>query len=218
MAILYKKYQNKNDKSKTYGKWYGKAVIVGNISTKELAREIASATTVTYTDVIAVLFATAEVLGNHLRNSQSVTLDDIGTFKVGPSTTPAADVDSFSGNNISGYRINYAPIRHFIVRGVNEKGNRVGVFINDLLEGSPPKRLPRTSMARTPRRRATQAAATVPPAPPAATAVPPARAAASTPESRQGPGFQPGFFFGGSGLVSPTCPTANFTKKNTPSS
>ena len=143
MAILYKKYQNKNDKSKTYGKWYGKAVIVGNISTKELAREIASATTVTYTDVIAVLSATAEVLGNHLRNSQSVTLDDIGTFKVGPSTTPAADVDSFGGNNISGYRINYAPIRHFIVRGVNNKGNRTGIFKHDLLEGITAREAPK---------------------------------------------------------------------------
>lgn len=143
MAILYKKYQNKNDKSKTYGKWYGKAVIVGNISTKELAREIASATTVTYTDVIAVLSATAEVLGNHLCNSQSVTLGDIGTFKVGPSTTPAADVDSFGGNNISGYRINYQPEKHFVPRGVNEKGNRVGVFINDLLEGITAKEAPK---------------------------------------------------------------------------
>ena len=143
MAILYKKYQNKNEKSKTYGKWYGRALTINNVSTEDLAEEISASTTVTTTDVFAVLRALGTVIRQHLQNSESVTFDRIGTFRVGLKTTPADDVEKFTAQNVSGYRINYQPEKHFVPRGVNEKGNRVGVFINDLLEGITAKEAPK---------------------------------------------------------------------------
>ena len=40
MSIRYRKYQEKREGNKNYGKWYGRAVHLNNVSTKELAEEI----------------------------------------------------------------------------------------------------------------------------------------------------------------------------------
>ncbi len=40
MAIRYRKYQNANTCSPTCGKWHGKALVMDDISTKDLAEEI----------------------------------------------------------------------------------------------------------------------------------------------------------------------------------
>ena len=50
MSIRYRKYQEKREGNKNYGKWYGRAVHLNNVSTKELAEEIAHATTATSAD------------------------------------------------------------------------------------------------------------------------------------------------------------------------
>lgn len=136
MSVLYRKFQNKNKKSATYGKWYGRTVVINHISTKDLAHEVAAATTVTVTDVVAVLTGITETIGKHLRNSESVTLEGLGSFRVGFKTKPADDVDAFNAKNIYGYRINYRPVQHFIANGeVSKKGFRKGAYAKDLLDG-----------------------------------------------------------------------------------
>lgn len=136
MSLLYKKYQNKSKASKAYGKWYGHAVIIDNVSTKQLADEVSHATTVTYADVIAVLAELTNAIKAHLQNSHSVTLDGIGRFKVGISTSEVADRASFSANNIKRYRINYQPEVKFQPNGkVSDSGKRLGTYVNQLLNG-----------------------------------------------------------------------------------
>lgn len=142
MSIRYRKVQDNREKSKNRGKWYGRAVILDEISTKELADEIAHATTVTYADVLAVLAETAVFMRNHLLNSQKVTLDGIGSFRVGMTTRPAESFDKFDSSNISGYHIIYTPMRTFNVTGVNEAGNRTGFYVKPLLQGVTAKEAP----------------------------------------------------------------------------
>lgn len=144
MSLLYRKYQNNNKKSTTTGKWYGRAVIINHISTKDLAHEVAASTTVTYTDVIAVLTGLTETIGQHLRNSESVTLEGLGNFRVGIKTRPADDVDAFNAKNIQAYHINYRPVRHFIANGqVSQKGFPKGMYAKDLLHGITAKEAPK---------------------------------------------------------------------------
>ena len=81
MAVFYRKYQEKREGNKNYGKWYGRSVILNTVSTKDLASEISHATTVTYADVLAVLAGASEAMKQHLQNSQKVVLDGIGAFK-----------------------------------------------------------------------------------------------------------------------------------------
>ena len=146
MAIRYRKVQNKRQGSATFGKWYGKAVIMDVISTKDLAAEISHSTTVTYADVIAVLAETAVAMKNHLQNSQKVVLDGIGSFRVGLATKPAESSADFDSSKVAGYRIVYAPERRFNATGSNENGNRTGFYVKDLLEGVSTKEAPKNAV------------------------------------------------------------------------
>ena len=143
MAISYRKVQNNRVASDTYGKWYGRAVIMDVVSTKTLAQEISHSTTVTYADVCAVLAAMSVAMKGHLLNSQKVVLDGIGSFRVGIRTVPANTSAEFDSNKISGYRIIYSPERHFNATGANEQGNRTGFYLKDLLEGITAKETPK---------------------------------------------------------------------------
>lgn len=150
MSVIYLKYQDKRKESENFGKWYGRSVMIDTISTKQLAKEIAHATTVTYADVLAVLAEVAESLKNHLQNSHAVKLDGIGTFKVGLRTSPAATSGEFTAANIMGYRINYQPEKHFVASAEkSEKGFRKGTFVKDLLDGITFKESPKNAVVDT---------------------------------------------------------------------
>ena len=150
MAIHYRKVQEQRQGLTTSGKWYGRAVFVDTVGTKDLASEISHATTVTYSDVVAVLAEMAVVLKNHLQNSQKVVLDGIGSFKVGLVTMPADTSADFNSSKISGYRILYAPERYFVAKGVTENGNRGGFYVTRLLDGVTAKETPKNTVVDAP--------------------------------------------------------------------
>lgn len=135
MAILYKK--NKISlKGKYYGMWFGRAVSLGTVTTRQLSEEIAHSTTVTRSDVYAVLIELFEVMKKHLQNSETVQLDEIGTFKVGFRSIPAKDEKSFSANNVKSFHILYRPFTKFVSNGeVSDKGKRKGAYVKSLLNG-----------------------------------------------------------------------------------
>ena len=130
-----------NQNSTTYQKWYGKFVSLGVVSTKDLAKEIAHSTTVTYADVIAVLAEMSECMKRHLQNSERVDLDGIGQFKVGLRTSPANTSAEFTSNNITGYRINYQPEIHFVLSGTST--SRTGHYVKELLDGVTAREAPK---------------------------------------------------------------------------
>lgn len=136
MSIRYRILQNKITGSKTYGKWYGRAVSMGTVSTRTLAEEISHSTTVTRSDVAAVLIELFNVMKAHLLNSQTVELDDIGSFKVGFSSTGVDKEADFTANNIKSYRIIYRPVATFVPNGeVSGTGRRCGTYTKTLLIG-----------------------------------------------------------------------------------
>ncbi len=146
MAVRYRKYQNKNAKSATFGQWYGRAVVMDTISTKQLAEEISHSTTVTLADVMAVLIETTAALKRHLAASNKVQLDGLGSFRVGLKTSPADSSAEFGATNVSGYHIIYTPERTFNVTGVNENGNRTGFYSKALLQGISAKEAPKNKV------------------------------------------------------------------------
>lgn len=135
MSIMYRKYQNQGEKSTNAGKWYAHALMINTISTDDIATEISGATTVTPTDVRAVLTSLGDFIKSHLQNSQKVTLDKLGSFSVSVRTKSAESSDKFTANNITGYRLNFRPEVRFVAKGVNEAGHRTGMFITKLLDG-----------------------------------------------------------------------------------
>ena len=136
MSVRYRKVQEKREGNKNYGKWYGRAVVLNNVTTKELAEEIAHSTTATYADTLAVLNELSVALRRHLLNSDRVEIEGIGAFKVGISTAPANTSADFGAQNVKSYRINYQPFKRFVPNGqVTDNNRRAGNFVMNLLEG-----------------------------------------------------------------------------------
>ena len=54
--------------SHNYGKWYAKMVPIGNITSEQLAEEVSHLSTVTRSDMLAVLWSLAAVIRRHLLN------------------------------------------------------------------------------------------------------------------------------------------------------
>ena len=61
MSIKFKPTQIAMPQSPNYGKWYAKMVPTGTITSKQLAEEVSHASTVTQSDMLAVLWSIAEV-------------------------------------------------------------------------------------------------------------------------------------------------------------
>ncbi len=150
MAIRYKKQQVKGEGFSTYNKWYGKAVSMGEVTTRQLAEEISHSTTVTRSDIMAVLIELFEAMKTHLQNSQTVSLDEIGSFRVGIKCKVADTAEDFKASNIYGYRIIYKPNTKFVPTGqVTAKGYRRGTFVKSLLDGVTAEELPASTTGTT---------------------------------------------------------------------
>ena len=136
MSVRYRKVQEKREGNKNYGKWYGRAIVLNNVTTKELAEEISHSTTATLSDTLAVLNELSVALRRHLLNSDRVEIEGIGAFKVGIRTVAAATSADFGAQNVMSYRINYQPFKRFVPNGqVTEQNRRAGNFVMNLLEG-----------------------------------------------------------------------------------
>lgn len=110
MALMYRKYQNNNSRSGQYQKWYGKAVIINTVETKDLAAKIQANCTVKKSDVLAVLDELVEVMKDELQNSNRVKLNGFGSFKLGMKTTPADEARLFTvSNNVKDIHVNFQP-------------------------------------------------------------------------------------------------------------
>ena len=141
MSIRYRIVQNKMRGTANFGKWYGRATILDEISTRELADDISHSTTVTYADVLAVLTELSRQMKVHLQNSQRVVLDGIGALKVGLRTQLVENSKKFSLGSIKSYRIVYTPESQFIATGYNAKGHRTGKYVKSLLAGVTAKNM-----------------------------------------------------------------------------
>ncbi len=150
MSIRYKKLQFKTEGMSAYKKWYAKALSMGQVSTRDLAEEISHSTTVTRSDIMAVLIELFEAMKRHLQNSQTVTLDEIGSFRVGVKSKAADTAEDLTASSIYGYRIIYSPDVKFVPNGqVSAKGKRKGTFVKCLLDGVTAEELPSASAAST---------------------------------------------------------------------
>ena len=115
MALLYKLYKivrtfkdNRNDKANNH--WFARAVMVGEMSTDELADRVQRECTLTKADVKACIESLIQNIKDGVQNSRIVRLDGLGTFKIGLSTTGAETPGEFSvTSNITGSHVIFTP-------------------------------------------------------------------------------------------------------------
>ena len=95
---------------KMSNKWYPQSVTVGKpVMTKEVADRLAQISTVSRSDVYAVLMDLAGVLADYMAQGRSVKIDGLGTFYY--TLTAAGQgvetADKVSASQITGVRVRF---------------------------------------------------------------------------------------------------------------
>lgn len=91
-------------------KWYANAKADGELSFRELSKEISQgSTTVSDTDVMAVLNDLIKVLGRNLGNGKIVRFGDFGSFQLTISSEGAETEQAFNAKLIKSAKIQFRP-------------------------------------------------------------------------------------------------------------
>ena len=110
MAIKYKLVQKVNPAKPTDPKkFYANLVTRGEVSLRELAKEIATISTVSSPDVMAVIESLLQVIPKHLAQAEIVRLGEFGSYSVRISSEGADSEQSFNSSIIKGLNLNFRP-------------------------------------------------------------------------------------------------------------
>lgn len=113
MAFYIKQY------SKARNVYYPQAVVVGDpIETDEVAEELSAISTVSRSDVRAVLGDIAKVLAKLMKQGKSVRIEGLGTFRYTLDTTGVTNPDDFDfQKQVNAVRVQFIPEKTFGKRG-----------------------------------------------------------------------------------------------------
>lgn len=113
MSIQYNMFPIKRNKTSEV-EFYAKAVNGQTINTKQLAKEIQHATTLTTTDIKAALNALSEAIKEHLMEGDSVHIEGLGYLKPSLKCTKKMTCEKASAKFIEVKTINFRPERDMI--------------------------------------------------------------------------------------------------------
>lgn len=105
--MKYKIVKRNNPQDRSQEKYYPAPVYIDEIGVDELSEEISYATSVTPTDVKAVLEGLLNVMPKHLRRGAKIKLDRFGTFKVIFGGTGHENAEDVTAADIDGTRISF---------------------------------------------------------------------------------------------------------------
>jgi predicted histone-like DNA-binding protein len=91
--------------------FYAQVVTKGEVSMRELATEIASISTVSIVDTLAVIEAFIQSLPRHLTKGEIIRLGDFGSYAIGLLSKGAVSQEEFSPRLIKGVKIYFRPGR-----------------------------------------------------------------------------------------------------------
>lgn len=131
MAIRYRITKRTNNINPSKASAYiMQAVSTGTIDSRRLSKEISMESTLSPTDVHAVLFALGEKLQFHLLEGKTVDLENIGKFKLGFKCKAEDEPLKLNPKqSISKYHLNFQPsvfIKRLLKKGITtfKEGSR----------------------------------------------------------------------------------------------
>lgn len=128
MAQLLQKYQNHNQKSDVYQKWFVQPVYPAKfITTQDLADFIQTQASVKRSDCKAVLDELGSALQHYLGLGQKVKIDNVGIFKVGVSSAGSTSEALCTASNVKKARVLFQPETESTQKGT--KTTRTGAEI-----------------------------------------------------------------------------------------
>ena len=105
--MKFKIIKRKNPQDRSQEKYYPTPVYTDEIGVDELAEEISYATSMTPTDVKAVLEGLLNVMPKHLRRGVKIKLNRFGTFKVIFGGNGQENAEDVTAADIDGTRISF---------------------------------------------------------------------------------------------------------------
>jgi predicted histone-like DNA-binding protein len=139
MAIFYKLIQDNRRNAANPGSWYARAAHPVKINTSQLADIMQSNCTVKHSDILAVLRELADTIRLQLQDSKSVSIDNLGTFKVGLRSAGSETVKDFNvKKHIKSLHITFLP--------ECEVDADSGKHIKKLLRGASVRELPKNAV------------------------------------------------------------------------
>jgi predicted histone-like DNA-binding protein len=106
MAIKYNLVQRGNpQKPDEPKKWYAQSKSDGDVSLKDLGKEITQRCTVNYADTLAVLEALNQVLTVNLEGNKIVCFGDFGSFQIGIGSEGAETPEKFTPSMIRSKKV-----------------------------------------------------------------------------------------------------------------
>ena len=111
MAVTYVVKEKANPlKRDDFKKWYATAKSSGELTFRQLSKEIAAgSTTVSDTDVLAVLNDLTKILRRNLEAGKIVRFGDFGSFQITLSSAGAPSEDKFHPSLIRGSKVQFRP-------------------------------------------------------------------------------------------------------------
>ncbi len=110
MTIKIKALARKNPQDITAPpKYYATKVNQGEISLKKLSATIAQMSTVSKTDVYAVLMAFTEIIPPSLEEGKIVRLGDLGSFHISLKSTVSDSAEEVSASNVERLKLMFRP-------------------------------------------------------------------------------------------------------------
>ena len=139
MSVFYRLYQNNNQQSVAYKKWYARAVVTETMTTSRLAEIMQENCTVKRSDIEAVLRELVPTMTRAMQDSKRVKIDGLGTFKIGLRTKPATSAKEFNvRKNVVGLHVNFLPETY-----KDKKTNR---RVSDMLSRCTVSELPKNTV------------------------------------------------------------------------
>ena len=117
--------------SKLTGKWTVSSVSVSQYNSKRLAKDIEKESTVSYTDIMAVLTSLPTVMQRYLAEGHTVKLEGIGTFylTVQCTKTGVEKKEDCSAEQITNVKVQFRPEMESPATG--RKGKRKNTLVAD---------------------------------------------------------------------------------------
>jgi predicted histone-like DNA-binding protein len=114
MAVNYKAVPKRNpSKQDEAPKFYAQVVSSGDMTVRQLAKQISAISTVSVADTMAVIEAFLEVVPQALADGKIVRLGDFGSFNLAVNSEGAVDAPTLSKNQIKKVSVRFRPGKEF---------------------------------------------------------------------------------------------------------
>ncbi len=114
MPVNYSVIPRKNPRDQAApAKFYANAKSNGNVTMRQLAKQIAEISTVSTVDTIASIEAFLQVIPNHIADGKIVRLGEFGSFSLSISSEGSDAEDQVTSSNIKGNKLKFRPGKEF---------------------------------------------------------------------------------------------------------